>query len=397
MRILVVTKTSSLLGGVEVYLRDLLPMLVARGHVVQVATEDPGEVDDGDWLSPSEIPRPISLDSEDAIERVVREFHPDVIFNNQVANPDLEERILSSGPAVLFVHTHHGLCVSGKKMHALPRPVPCARPLGAACLALYFPRRCGGLNPITATRNYSLQLHRRQLFPRYRRLLVASRYMRDQLVVAGVTAGHVVVAPYFTATRPLERQSSFCSRPLSLRVLFMGRLTDVKGCLVLIAALEKVRTEIGRPLELVVAGVGPIRAEMEQRATRCLSESTFLGWVDDERKRELLVSCDLLVLPSLWQEPFGIVGIEAAAVGVPAVAFDVGGIREWLDEGQTGEIASSDPPTAEGLADAILRAARDPVHLEYLGEQARIRSSRFSLARHLETLETTLQQACGRL
>ena len=67
---------------------------------------------------------------------------------------------------------------------------------------------------------------------------------------------------------------------------------------------------------------------------------------------------DVVVMPSLWPEPFGLVGLEANRRGVPVVAFATGGIPEWLHDGVNGCLAPGDPPTADGLADALIRCIR---------------------------------------
>jgi glycosyltransferase involved in cell wall biosynthesis len=72
------------------------------------------------------------------------------------------------------------------------------------------------------------------------------------------------------------------------------------------------------------------------------------------------------VVPSVWPEPFGLVGPEAAAYGVPAAAYAVGGIPDWLQDGVNGHLAPGNPPMAAGLADAIVNCLGDPAHYEQL-------------------------------
>ena len=102
---------------------------------------------------------------------------------------------------------------------------------------------------------------------------------------------------------------------------------------------------------------------------------------------------DLLAVPSLWPEPFGLVGIEAGCFGLPAVGYAVGGIPDWLIPGQTGELAPGDPPTVEGLAEAMARALADPEHHARLSRGAWELSKQFDTPRHLAMLEPILSAA----
>ena len=106
-------------------------------------------------------------------------------------------------------------------------------------------------------------------------------------------------------------------------------------------------------------------------AIRLNVPSTFHGWVRDADWHRLFQESDLLAIPSLWPEPFGIVGIEAAAYGIPSVGYGVGGIVDWLAPGVTGELAPADPPTARGLAEALVRMLESPAYYRSLCEGAR--------------------------
>jgi glycosyltransferase involved in cell wall biosynthesis len=123
----------------------------------------------------------------------------------------------------------------------------------------------------------------------------------------------------------------------------------------------------------------------------------FTGYVGGRKKADLIEQADLLVVPSLWPEPFGLVGIEAGSQGLPAVAFDVGGISDWLIPGYSGELAPGNPPTAGGLADAIARALSDPSHYADLSRGAREVAGRFTLAEHVSKLESTLESVLSAL
>jgi glycosyltransferase involved in cell wall biosynthesis len=97
-------------------------------------------------------------------------------------------------------------------------------------------------------------------------------------------------------------------------------------------------------------------------------------------------------MPSLWPEPFGLTGLDAASLGRPAVAFDVGGIREWLDDGVNGRLVA--PEAGEdGLARALVSMLDRPDDCTRMGEEALATSRRLTLARHIDRLEGVLRSA----
>jgi glycosyltransferase involved in cell wall biosynthesis len=121
-------------------------------------------------------------------------------------------------------------------------------------------------------------------------------------------------------------------------------------------------------------------------------DADFTGWIGADRKRELMRQADLLAVPSLWPEPFGLAGLEAGCLGLPAVGYDVGGIREWLKPGESGELAAGDPPTVSGLAEAMVRALADPEHYRKLCLGAWATARKHSIESHLAALEVSLAQ-----
>ena len=73
----------------------------------------------------------------------------------------------------------------------------------------------------------------------------------------------------------------------------------------------------------MVAGTGPLRDRVQAAGT------DVLGWVPHGRLPALYRRARALLMPSRWQEPFGIAGLEALSFGVPVVGWDSGGVREW--------------------------------------------------------------------
>jgi glycosyltransferase involved in cell wall biosynthesis len=379
MRILLANELGPIVGGIEMYLRWLAPELLARSHQLVCVTRFPAKKGEG-WAP--EAAHSLAVADVDQMRDAARGC--DVALTSPLGRVDLEEALAANLPTALFAHTFYGTCVSGGKMHAFPRRQPCKRLFGWKCLAVYGPRRCGGLNPVTAVRLFKRETERARLLGRFKRVVVASQYMADEFVQNGVDRKRLDCVPL-----PVDRPEVVPKKTFRRQVLFLGRMTAVKGIDLLLEAVA-ILCARGQPLELELAGDGAVRKVAESRAKRLDLQARFHGWVDSADRSRLLAAASVLALPSTWPEPFGLVGLEAAAHGVPTVAFDVGGVREWLVPGVTGEVAPADPPTVAGLAAALERAL-EPKHWTELSAAAWSSSGRFTPAAHVSAIEKCLQ------
>lgn len=141
-------------------------------------------------------------------------------------------------------------------------------------------------------------------------------------------------------------------------LFFVGRLVQEKGVHLLIEAMARLRHEFPN-VTLLVAGRGPMQDEWKQLVHRMgLSERVrFLGFVDDTRRNELFALADVAVFPSLY-EPFGIVALEAMALGAPVLVADTGGLREIVRHGENGAMMYTGD--AESLTNQLRWLLRDP-------------------------------------
>lgn len=394
MRILVANWARRVGGGAERYLQALLPALAARGHAVGLLVEH----DEADPRLRIDDPAGgVALISAESLgpERgsaAVRAWRPDLVFVQGLENPALERNLVSDCPAALFTHGYYGTCVSGTKRFALPAPRACARALGPACLGLYYPRRCGGLDPRTMVREYRRQTARRSLLARYRAVVAGSDHMAREYAAHGVAASRLFTVP-MPPTGMTPDSEAPGVRPATGRVLFLGRLTSLKGAHYLLEAAPLAERALGRHLALDVAGDGPDERMLRSRARRLGVDATFHGWVEPEARARLMRGADVLAMPSLWPEPFGLVGVEAACLGLPTVGYAMGAIPEWLVAGETGEVAPATPPTAEGLAAALVRALASADHLQHLRLGAWEGSRRRTMHHHVEALEDIFRTA----
>jgi glycosyltransferase involved in cell wall biosynthesis len=191
---------------------------------------------------------------------------------------------------------------------------------------------------------------------------------RDDLVARGVDPAAVQVI-YPGVNAEWYTPDPTVGRTAAPTFLYVGRLKRYKGVETALRAAALARER--RPdLRLEIAGGGDDRERLESvRARLGLTDGvTFLGFVSEERKRDLLRQVWGVVFPSV-KEGWGISNVEAAACGTPAVASDSPGLRESVRDGETGILVPHDDP--EALAAALLRLSENVEQVDTLGRAAR--------------------------
>jgi glycosyltransferase involved in cell wall biosynthesis len=396
MRIAVLSWSNRVVGGVEEYLRKFLPAAAAAGHEVAFWYEADRPADRAAVIPPGTPAWSVAERGAAGALAALRAWRPDVIYAHGLRSPALEERAYAVAPAVFFAHVYVGTCISGAKMTRLPAAAPCGRRFGAACLAHYFPRRCGGLSPATMWRQYRLQARRLGALRRCAAVVTHSEHMRAEYLRHGLPPDRVFAFPFYVVEGASEEVPP---RPLpaSPTLLFLGRMEVPKGGMVLLDALPGIRAALGRPLRVVFAGDGRDRPAWQARAAALQGADPglrveFPGWVGPAARDALFREADLLVVPSVWPEPFGQIGPEAGVHGVPAAAFAVGGTASWLTDGVNGFLAPGDPPTAAGLAGAIARCLADPAAHRRLRDGAARLAGRFTWSNHYSALMAVVAQ-----
>lgn len=211
-------------------------------------------------------------------------------------------------------------------------------------------------------------------------------YTSESLRIPGA-AGEVVPMGLDTASYAAAEPERLAARAaLALRkktILVLARLVPVKGLDVLLAALGRLIGQ-GADVELLIAGAGPLRSELETltRDAGLGAAVRFLGEVRGAQKRRLLIGCDVLALPSRRladgrTESAPTVLLEALASGCPVVASDVGGARELL-----GDAGTLVPPEDPGALAAALRAIlEDPDRAALLRRRGPVRARGFDWSR----------------
>jgi glycosyltransferase involved in cell wall biosynthesis len=153
---------------------------------------------------------------------------------------------------------------------------------------------------------------------------------------------------------------------------------------VLLEALAGVRV----PFECMVLGDGNHRPACDQlsRKLGLADRVQFKGYVRSEQLKDYYRECSVVVMSSVWPEPFGMVGLEAMRYGLPVVAFDAGGIKEWLIEGRNGFLVPwMDRSTYAERVEALLR---NKTLARQMGETGRLLvSEHYDFSRYITGLE----------
>jgi glycogen(starch) synthase len=348
------------IGGVEVFSARLLPALARRGHeiVVVAGHHQAGLPDEIDWDGVTVRRFPFHpLLAAGNVDRLAATLR-DVARLKQDLQPDLVH-LNTLGPSVLF-HLETSRRRPAPVLLTMHSPV-----MGDALrLDTLYGRALRSANWVNCNSN-AVHADLCSCVPEFRERSSVTYYGMD------APALHPSV-------RPREH-------PV---VLGFGRLVRDKGFDLALRAFHVVAQRLPR-VRLVLAGDGAARPELEQLAADLgLSDAVrFLGAVAPDQVPHLLDSASLVVVPSRWNEPFGLVALEAALMARPVVAARVGGLAEAVEEGKTGLLV--DPEDFVSLADAMLYLLENHEVADRMGATARERAGeRFSWNRCVDEYES---------
>jgi len=181
-----------------------------------------------------------------------------------------------------------------------------------------------------------------------KRWVAISDFMRLKFIEAGLPPERVVTLRHFWKPLP--------SVPPPVDgdyYLFLGRLVREKGIRPLLDCWRRLEGKLGaRCPKLVIAGTGPLEAEVRAASEACPTVR-YAGFVADGEKDSLMRGARALVAPSIWWEPLGLVTYEAYDYGKPMLAAASGGLCETVEDGRSGLLF--EPGSAESFCDAVLR------------------------------------------
>ncbi len=221
--------------------------------------------------------------------------------------------------------------------------------------------------PATATVVLANAIHRQAWRTMISAYMFISAAQRDLLAGLDLAPERVFVRHNLIPTRHLTPGTP-AGKPGNA-VIYAGRLDEAKGVRLLMAGWDHYQATTPSPgLTLTIAGAGTLSPEITAwAATR--PHVHLAGHATPAQCAQLMATSRAVILPSAWAEPFGLVAIEAMALGVPPVAANHGAFTELITPGVDGTLFTPGNPHA--LADALTDIDHNPRRYHTYGDQAR--------------------------
>jgi len=380
-------------GGVETYLINLIPRLEAE-RVRSRVLFGTGETEVPVLAGSESVPLIAQVGDAPAVvkevTRRVQEFEADVIHLHGIQNLGVYRAALASAPVVMTAHDYRPICPASTFFYKRSKQV-CQRTCGIGCFAVTARHHC-----LTPRPNYALPFYRRSRFVmkhanEFAGLVAPSVSAAERYIAAGFPEDRVQVIPYFCPIEPAEHPRPVPDIPM---LTYLGRIAPSKGWEYFIDALGQLPGHVQGRM------IGASRPEQQSaivaraKAVGCEGRLEVIPWASREDIEQYVRETSILVFPSIWPETLGIVGLEAFAHGVPVIASDIGGVREWLEEGVNGHAVR--PGSGEAIAVAAGDLLADTARITRYGAagQDTIRK-RFMPEQHLEKLCRVYEAACS--
>lgn len=295
----------------------------------------------------------------------------DVVHFHQAEHPEIAAYLRERGALLVSAHAYTA-CPSG--FHYFRPGQECDRAHGPGCVPNMLVRGCAHGRRPTAFRSMYERSGRGLQTLRLADIAVSYSTAIERHLVRNGIARHALV-PLFATLAPADVPA------VPGRVLYAGRLVAAKGVATLLRAAAEV------DCELVICGEGRDREALESLAAQLAiaGRTRFAGWLDGPALAREIGAAQVVAVPSLWPEPFGLVGIEAQAAGRAVVASMTGGVGDWLEPDETGVAVR--PGDVAALAAALGRLVGDEDLCARLGSAGRrMVEQRFTAQTHSSAL-----------
>jgi glycosyltransferase involved in cell wall biosynthesis len=384
MKLLYVHERFGALAGAEANAFITAQELGGRGHEMGILHGPGTGKNEAGWEAVFGYRQGLADEPEEATRRALKAFDPDVVYVHKMADLRVIQALVDSGkPLVRMVHDHDIYCMRSYKYDYFTRKI-CTRAAGPACV---FPclasivKNIGTGLPLKWV-SYSAKKREIALNRQFKRMVVVTEYMRDELLRNGFDAERIEIHAPVPRMGDPDLRSSFSERNL---ILYAGQIIRGKGVDVLLEALAKVRSKF----ECVILGDGNHKAYCERLAERLgLSDRVhFKGFIPQEELKGYYRECSVVALSSVWPEPIATIGLEVMRYALPVVGFDAGGIKDWLKDGHNGYLVPW--MDKEVFAQRLDELLKDKAKARQLGENGfQFVSERYDFPGYIQDLES---------
>ena len=300
-----------------------------------------------------------------AVTGLLRHRRPDVLHLHN-PNPLISMAVVGAAaragvPVVMTSHNHRHTCVKGSFFRDATACHDCRdsrAPWPAVAHGCYRDSR---LQSVVAA---GALLAHRSSYAQVDLHIAISSAMRDSLAAAGIAPERIVVKPNSVPDPGPDVAPVPVGGGQRPRFLFIGRIAEEKGVLLLLQAW--LRHADGALGELVVVGSGPLQ-EHVQRVADARSDLVFLGRLDSAQVGREIEASTCVLVPSLWEEPFGLVALEAFARRRPVMSTGLGGLSDVLSADTSWTV----PPSVDAWASQL--GAVSPAQAQERGAAGRVR------------------------
>ncbi len=376
-------------GGAHVLFRRQALLLSNAGHDVFLFSDNM-RLENGPHMQShtiSPIHERMKTADEQKIIDVLKYINPDIIhfhLTTLLRDTSIIFEVMKIAPVIITPHSHQFSCPSVKKI--LYRPLmPCEVEWSIHCLIRPYTRLCNHRHLRKLLNSVKKFCANRSILDNATFVIVTCNYMYGLINEGGVAGKKIKVLPPIATA---EDAKPFCQKSDPI-LLFAGHLHQEKGVQCLLEASRQIRI----PHKVWIAGDGWMIDRLKELA-KDISDGMieFLGWVAQKRLLDLYRKAAVLVMPSLCPETFGLSGLEALGCGTPVVAFDVGGISDWLIDGQNGFLVPVG--NVKELAYRIEQLLRNPELANEMGRNgSALVRERFSSENHLRGLLSIYEEA----
>ena len=403
MRILLLSNLypPHVLGGAEIVARDYAVQLAALGHEVTVLTSSYGlnrAAQDGHILRTLRYTPAAHVDRGRPLWQqlgLLSDYYR--YFHHPASVRELRRVIAETRPEVLYIWEITGLGMNSL-LHALHHiPIPVVFHLESYWLQYALTAET------EQTRLRTKQLKKLLIgnVPalHYTSIIAASEAVKQEYAAAGCDPSRIEVIYNGIDARFLDtpRSSSEIDGSDEIRLIYVGRLCDEKGVHITLKALDTLVNERGRRnFHLDIFGEGDEAYVKELHAflneKRLGKRVTFHGKVPQEQLIRAYDQSTIMLIPSIWKEPFGLVVAEGMARGLPVITSNLGGPAEIVTHGVDGLL--TEPGDVQAVAAAIAQLADNAALRARLAHAARATvQERFMIEKNARRVEAHLQRA----